>query len=84
MTDPPPSPPPPISEARLRQLAWVAAAIALVLAAWGIFSRVSARNALSRESAIVAATTVVTVKPTVAPGSEALVLPGSGCSERIL
>ena len=77
MTEPPPSPPPPISDARLRQFAWMAAAIALVLAVWGIFSRVSARNALSRESAIVAATTVVTVKPTVAPGSEALVLPGS-------
>ncbi len=77
MTAPSPAPPPPISDARLRQFAWVAAIIALVLAAWGIVSRVSARNALSRESAIVAATTVVTVKPTVAPGSEALVLPGS-------
>ena len=51
MTDPPPSPPPPISDARLRQFAWLAAAIALVLAGWGIFSRVGARNALSRESA---------------------------------
>jgi RND family efflux transporter MFP subunit len=77
MTDPPPSPPAPISDARLRQYAWIAVALAIVLAAWGILSRVSARNALSRQTAIMAATTVVTVKPIVAPGSEALVLPGS-------
>lgn len=74
MTDPPPAP---ISDARLRQYAWIAVAIAIGLAVWGIVSRVSARNALSRQAAIAAATTVVTVKPTVAPGSEALVLPGS-------
>jgi RND family efflux transporter MFP subunit len=77
MTDPPHSPPTPISDARLRQYARIALAIAIALAVWGIVSRVSARNTLSRQMAITAATTVVTVKPTVAPGSEALVLPGS-------
>jgi RND family efflux transporter MFP subunit len=77
MTDPPPSPPAAISDARLRQYAWIALAIAIVLAVWGIASRVSARNALSRATAAAAATTVETVKPTLAPGSEALVLPGS-------
>ena len=77
MTHPPRSPPAPISDARLRQFAWIAVAIAVVLAVWGIVSRVSARYALSRQIAIAAATTVVTVKPTVASGSEALVLPGS-------
>jgi RND family efflux transporter MFP subunit len=77
VTDPPPLPPAPILDTRLRQIAWIALAIAIVLAVWGIVSRVSARNALSRSTAIAAATTVVTVKPTVAPGSEALVLPGS-------
>jgi RND family efflux transporter MFP subunit len=77
MTDPPPTPPAAISDARLRQYAWIALAIAMVLAVWGIVSRVSARNTLSRQTAIAAATTVVTVKPTVAPRSEALVLPGS-------
>jgi len=61
----------------LRKYAWIALAIAIALAAWGILSRVSARNTLSRQMAITAATSVVTVKPTVAPGSEALVLPGS-------
>ena len=77
MTDPPHSPPAPISDARLRQYGWIALAIAIALAAWGILSRVSARNTLSRQMAITAATSVVTVKPTVAPASEALVLPGS-------
>jgi RND family efflux transporter MFP subunit len=77
MTQPPPSPPAPISDARLRQAVWIAVAIALVLAVWGIVSRVSARYALSRQTAIATATTVVTVKPTVAAASEALVLPGS-------
>jgi RND family efflux transporter MFP subunit len=77
MTDPPHSPPSPISDARLRQCAWIALAIAIALAVWGIVSRVGARDALSRQMAITAATSVVTVKPTVAPESEALVLPGS-------
>ncbi len=77
MTDPPHSPPALISDARLRQYAWIALALAIALAVWGIWSRVSARNTLSRQMAITAATSVVTVKPTVAPGSEALVLPGS-------
>src|SRR5262249_58253031 len=44
---------------------------------WGIVSRVSARYALSRQMAIATTATVVTVKPTVAPQSEAMVLPGS-------
>jgi RND family efflux transporter MFP subunit len=61
----------------LRHYAWIALAIAIVLAVWGIVSRVNARNDLSRDTAIAAAPTVATVKPTVAPASEALVLPGS-------
>jgi len=77
MTQEPPSPPAPISAARLRQLLWIAVALALVLALWGIVSRVSARYALSRQVAVATTATVVTVKPTVAPGSEALVLPGT-------
>ena len=77
MTDLPPTPPGPIPDGRLRRYAWIAIAIAIALAVWGIVSRVNARNALGRQTAIAAATTVVTVKPTVAPGSEALVLPGS-------
>jgi RND family efflux transporter MFP subunit len=77
MSDPVPSSPLPISDARLRQYGWVALAIAIVLAVWGIVSRVSARNALTKATAVAAGTTVVTVKPAATPGSEALVLPGS-------
>lgn len=77
MTDLPPPSPAPIPDGRLRRYVWIALAIAIALAVWGIVSRVNARNALSRQTAVSAATTVVTVKPTVAPGSEALVLPGS-------
>jgi RND family efflux transporter MFP subunit len=77
MSDPVSSSPRPISDARLRQYAWIALVIAILLAVWGIVSRVSARNALTRATAVAAGTTVVTVKPTATPGSEALVLPGS-------
>jgi RND family efflux transporter MFP subunit len=77
MSDPAPSSPAPISDTRLRQLAWIVLAIAILLAVWGIVSRVSARSALTRAAAAAAGTTVVAVKPTVTPGSEALVLPGS-------
>lgn len=76
MTDPSTQAPAPISDARLRRYAWIAVVIALILAVWGIASRVSARNDLSKATEAAAATTVVTVKPTLAPGAEALVLPG--------
>jgi len=77
MSDPLTSSPLPISDARLRRYAWIALALALALAVWGIVSRVSARSALSKATAAAAATTVVTVKATLAPGAEALILPGS-------
>jgi RND family efflux transporter MFP subunit len=77
MIQAPPPPAAPISAARLRQFLWIAVALAVVLAIWGIVSRVSARYALSRQIAVATTAAVVTVKPTVAPRSEALVLPGS-------
>jgi RND family efflux transporter MFP subunit len=77
MSDPVPSPPRPIPDARLRQWAWIVLMIAIALAVWGIVSRVSARNALTQATAVAAGTTVVTVKPTATQGSEALALPGS-------
>ena len=77
MSDPLPSSSLPISDARLRRYAWIALAIALALAVWGIVSRVSARSALTKTTAAAAATAVVTVKPTLAAGAEALILPGS-------
>ena len=77
MIQAPPPPAAPISAARLRQFLWIAVALAVVLALWGIVSRVSARYALSRQIAVATTAAVVTVKPTVAAGSEALVLPAS-------
>jgi len=77
MSDPVPPSPPPISDAQLLKYGWIALVLALVLAVWGIVSRVSARNALAKATAVAAGTTVVTVKPTATQGSEALVLPGS-------
>jgi RND family efflux transporter MFP subunit len=51
--------------------------VALVLALWGVIDRVRARNALAREATAATAPSVITAKPTPAPGSEELVLPGS-------
>jgi RND family efflux transporter MFP subunit len=62
---------------RVRRLALIAVALALVLAVWGIVSRLSARNTLEREAAAAAVATVATVKPSRGPASSNLVLPGS-------
>jgi RND family efflux transporter MFP subunit len=51
--------------------------LALVLAVWGILSRLSARVALAREAANAAGITVVTTHPTQGPMANALVLPGT-------
>ncbi|HYL71905.1 MAG TPA: efflux RND transporter periplasmic adaptor subunit, partial [Candidatus Dormibacteraeota bacterium] len=52
-------------------------AVALLLAVWGILSRLSARNALAREAARAAVATVATTKPTRGPISNDLALSGS-------
>jgi RND family efflux transporter MFP subunit len=52
-------------------------AITLILAAWGIASRVSARATLAVDTAAMAIPTVSTIKPEQAPVAESLVLPGS-------
>jgi RND family efflux transporter MFP subunit len=66
-----------LSNERLRQYAWIALAIAIALAAWGIISRVSARSTLRETTAAAAAPTVATTRPTSAPAADNLVLPGS-------
>ena len=71
----PPGPAP--AAARMQRLAFMALALALVLAAWGIVSRLSARNTLGREAAEAAVATVETAKPSRGPASSNLVLPGS-------
>jgi RND family efflux transporter MFP subunit len=61
---------------KVRRIALIALVIALVLAVWGIFSRVTARAALGKETAATALPTVVTLKPSHSPAGEDLVLPG--------
>lgn len=66
-----------LSDARVRRYALIGLTVALLLAVWGIVSRISARNALEREAAAAALPTVATVTPHVGPGSDTLVLPGT-------
>ena len=62
---------------RTRRYVWVLVAIALIVAVWGIVSRLSARIALEKQAASAAVATVVTAKAHKGPGAEKLVLPGS-------
>lgn len=65
---------PPIKIARYAAILGV---VALVLALWGVISRVLFRNALARDATDSAAAQVLTIKPTEGPATEELVLPGS-------
>jgi len=51
--------------------------VALVLAVWGVASRVYSRNELGKETAEQATPVVIVQKPMMSPPSENLVLPGS-------
>ena len=62
---------------KVGRYALIALVIAIILAAWGIFSRVHARTELGKETAESSVPTVVTVKPNHGPAGEDLVLPGS-------
>ncbi len=62
---------------KVRRYALIALAVALLLAVWGVFSRVTARSALAKETAEAAIPTVITVKPGHSASGEDLVLPGS-------
>lgn len=63
--------------ARMRRWGWIALIVALVLAAWGITSRLSARESLAKQAQAEAVPTVNVVQPTPAPAFETLALPGS-------
>ena len=69
--------PPVAADPRVRRYALIALACALLLALWGIIARLNARSALAHQAAEAAVVTVVTVKPTLGPGSSKLVLPGT-------
>jgi RND family efflux transporter MFP subunit len=76
MTDTPP-PASNDSNSRARRYALIALGCALLLAVWGLVSRLSARNGLEREAANAALVTVVTITPSRGPASDNVVLPGS-------
>ncbi|HSY05571.1 MAG TPA: efflux RND transporter periplasmic adaptor subunit [Steroidobacteraceae bacterium] len=72
------SPPEPAASTALRQhYVWILLALALLLAIWGIVSRLSARNALEHEAASAAIPTVTTTHARRGPASSSIVLPGS-------
>lgn len=73
-TSPEPSP---AHDPRIRRYLLIAAGVAVVLAAWGILSRLYARVLLERAAADAAIVTVATTHPSRGPGSDMLVLPGT-------
>jgi RND family efflux transporter MFP subunit len=68
---------PVIDHARLVRVGWIVLAIAILLAIWGIASRVIARNTLGKETTGNAVPTVLTVRASRGPPAESLVLPGT-------
>jgi RND family efflux transporter MFP subunit len=78
MSDQPTSPPAPhAGDPRTRRYVLILLCAALLIAVWGIVSRLSARNALEKQAADAGVTTVTTVKAHGGPGKDTLVLPGS-------
>jgi len=62
---------------RTRRYVWILVVAALLLAVWGILSRLSARNALERQAIEAAIPTVTTTRAQAGPASDKLVLPGN-------
>ncbi len=60
-----------------RRYLWAAIALVLLLAIWGILSRLITRNALAHEAREAAIPTVVITKPRRGPAADTLLLPGS-------
>jgi RND family efflux transporter MFP subunit len=60
-----------------RRYLWAAIALVLLLAVWGILSRLVARNALAHEARESAIPTVITTKPHPGAAADTLLLPGS-------
>jgi RND family efflux transporter MFP subunit len=66
-----------LPDSRTRRYVLIVVGLALVLAAWGIFTRLAARNALEHEAAAAAIITVTTTHPRRGPSASELVLPGT-------
>lgn len=60
-----------------RRMVLIAVGAALILALWGVVSRLHTRGALAREAAEAAISTVMTTRATAGPASDQLVLPGN-------
>ncbi len=61
----------------VRHFLWIVLIVALMLAIWGVVSRVRARGALADATAAAAIPVVTTVQPTRSPATSELVLPGN-------
>ena len=78
MPDQPTNPPGQFAgDPRTRRYVLILVAVALIIAIWGIVSRLNARNALEKQAGDAGVATVTTVKPHGGPGKDTLVLPGS-------
>ena len=62
---------------RIRLVLLIAVVVALILAVWGILSRIESRSALKDEAAQAAIPTVAVVKPSHSAPTESLTLPGN-------
>ena len=76
MTEQPPATDP-AAHAHSRRYVYIVVGLALVLAVWGIVSRLVARNALEHEASSAAIPTVTTTRAHLGPASSKLVLPGT-------
>jgi RND family efflux transporter MFP subunit len=61
----------------MRRFIWIVLVVALILAVWGVVSRMRARAALANSTAAAAIPVVTTVQPTQSPATDELVLPGN-------
>jgi RND family efflux transporter MFP subunit len=66
-----------LTDSRTRRSVLIVVGLALLLAVWGIFTRLAARNALEHEAAAAAIITVTTTHPRRGPSASELVLPGT-------
>jgi len=66
-----------LGPSRTRRYVLIAVGLALVLAVWGIITRLGDRNALERQAATAAMATVSTTHPRSGPAASNLVLPGT-------
>jgi RND family efflux transporter MFP subunit len=61
---------------RILRFLWILAAVAVLLAIWGVFSRLHARNHLKEQTADDSQLTVITVKPDMSGTGDELVMSG--------